>query len=547
MDASPNAHRPIGHTPTIPDPHRAAVVAALAKAVDRYPELGWLRATLGDDLRVTPEFVAGARDPSISYGRRSLLLRILVGDPSAGGAPAAHQVRGATLQRFIDWAALIGALDSGDGQREDVPKGFAAMLGVSRSTFTGFVANALVRPWWEVLNGGRPRPPALADLPVNELSALEVAFNARRLTLAGAERMLTADGRSPKEAVWVFDTGCAALDLRNTMVFLAVLFAANREGGRIQNRVPVALSARWNLRRLSLPDAMGFADVASLAVQGLLQLDDVEEEWIGLAETLASAKARELVAGSADDVDATVAMQRHATRWILGAPTAANELARLVHGSTAGTFDTGFMFNAARLIRRRPFDAFAGYYDAVDPTALAAAAAERWGMAPTAIQSTVKVVAPNAPAIAVRDFGNIAAVLTALGCETAEDAWRVLPNVARLALGAPEPKAAGTRQRHEARHHAAEGGDAQRTGQLPLFKALLAGSRGAEAILLRPGALKPAGTVPCFVARAEATGRTVPPGVTLVGTSPLPWDADPVSDAVAVLRERGYVVRVVTR
>jgi hypothetical protein len=414
MDAK-HTSQEAGLMPPAPaDPAESAVHAAIDTAVARYPELARLRAALDGDLSITPAYVAAARDPAIAYGRRSLLLRILIGDPSAGGPSAAHGLRGATLHRFLQWATLIGALEYGEGEREDIPKGFAALLGVSRTSFSNFVAQAFVRPWWDLQHGLRPSLPALSALGDDDLAPLKTAFMARRMTQQAAERLLGMDDRSPKAADWFFDTGCPALDLRNTLVFLGALFACHREGGRIQNRVPVALSTRWGLRRLSLPDAMAFADVAALAIGELLELDQVSDDWIGLRKALATQRDRSLVRGDAGDGDAIAALERHSMRWVLPAATAEQRLTALVCGTEAGTFDTGFMFNAARLVRRRPFEGFAVYYAAVTPEAVAVHASRRWGLPAGAVVAAAASLAPEAAPIAVRDLGNILSLLAAM-------------------------------------------------------------------------------------------------------------------------------------
>jgi hypothetical protein len=135
--------------------------------------------------------------------------------------------------------------------------------------------------------------------------------------------------------------------------------------------------------------------------------------------------------------------------------------------------------------------------------------------------------------------------LTATGCETEKDAWRILPAVARYALGAAEPRGLGTasvagspKRRQGAISRSAT------TGARPLLDALMAHAAAPVAHLLRPGSARPPGAVHCFVAAADASGRSVPDGCERIGPPHLPWDANPERDAIDALGLRGFEVVV---
>jgi hypothetical protein len=508
-----------------------SVDAALDRLVVRHPELAKMRSAVTPGLRLTPDFVRHTRDPTVPYGRRSLVLRVLLGDATAGDC-GTQGLDGAVLERLMDWLILSGAFEQG-GTRETIPKAFATRMGYPRTDFQAFVARCCIAPWWEVLTDAPISVPALAALPRSELSPLKRAFDARHLSTRAAHDLCSSG--STRAARWWFDTGVPALDLRNALVFLSVLLDGPREAGRVQNRIPVALSARWGLRRLSIPDAIAFADVASLALTGALVLERVSNDWTGLAAALASDQARQFVKG---DDDAAAAVAAHVDRWILPRNGASAIVERAKIGET-GTFDTGFLFNSFRLSGRAPIVRFAPYYNAVNGAAIGDMAVRRWGL-PDA-RGVIRVAKSLRPGgeIAVRDFGNLIVFLEQMRAFDEASAWKALPPVARFALGAQEPRPTATRV-----NGPRTGESTPRTGALRDLDQMWRHYGLRVAHLLRLGAAVPVTTDPIFVARADASGRTLPPGVALVGTAPVAWDADVEAEAIAELEREGYSVVV---
>lgn len=237
-------------------------------------------------------------------------------------------------------------------------------------------------------------------------------------------------------------------------MFSAVLLDGPLLAGRAQSRIPIALSERWRLNRVCLPDLFAFADVAALAIAGFSKLNP-DSDWLGLAEAIA---ARHFL----DDPEATDAIKAHLTRWIL------NEGDAVVTASDvrqkSGKYATGFLFNTRRLLSHKLFGRFAGYYD-LDEDAFVPFAAQRWGMPSASIRKL------NLVGINLRDFGNIMALLRDAGATDAESASRVLPPVARFALGAPEPKATGKSAPFV--RSASERPESTRTFAMPLLETVL--------------------------------------------------------------------------
>lgn len=433
------------------------VEPALLELVSRHPELAPLRKALTSDLRLTADFVALTRTSSIPYGRRSLVLRVLLGDRSAGDF-VTHSLSGEVLLRFLDWIDLLG-LDANTGGRDSIPKGFASLLDIPRTDMPGFIGR-LALAWWESETASDVTIPALSHLPKDELAPLRRVFDLRRLSTAAAMD-LCATGGSVRAGRWWFDTGVPALDIRNAMVFIAALLDGPRHAGRIQNRIPVPLTDRWKLKRISLPDVTIFADIVSLACAGVLDLQGVTDDWIGLAPVLASNNVVRLVMGDTGDPDAAAAYSSHIHRWIL--PRAEATARREEYKrDTAGTFGTGFLFNTARLLGRSRFARFAGYYACTNGQQFGRIAIGRWIPVGRVVAASRRL---DRSGIAIRDLGNIMTLLEDARAFDNESAWNALPPVARFALGAAEPRSTGGGSRHTNQ----DTPPLQRVGVLPLL------------------------------------------------------------------------------
>lgn len=520
------------------DAHDQTTTAQLDRIVERHPELAPLRALIPDDLEITPAFHAAYHASTVGYATRSLLLRQLTGDKTLLAAGTCTE---GMLRRVLSWMALEGVL-SGQGTRDQIPKGFSTLTGVDRSNITDFVAEAFLRPWWQVHTGVQATLPAYFDIPsARLLELLAPLAEARMLTLASADAWLRTEDldRTHKLARWYFDTGVPAIDLANALTLTASLLDGDRQGGRIQNRLPVALTDRWHIARLSIPEATAFADVATMAMDNVLALPD--DDWIGLGAVLRDPLARDWVCRRAG-----AALVAHRQRWC-ASPT---RVATFGTEGATGVFDSSFFFNATRLLgmdqhnRARSLERFASYYARVDGRRLADGYAQAWrecGLDNTRLERL-----HDFEGIRVRDLGNILAYLAHHDALAPDDAWRALPPVARFALGATE-YAPASKPQPAPRHRAAAKALPRSPGELPLLEQFV-DVRQEVAYLLVPGHTGPLPSDgPVYVHRAHAAGHEVPTGVAMIGTVPLPWEVDPTDDATRALQSLARRLVVLSR
>jgi hypothetical protein len=515
----------------------AAIATRLDALATRHPAIAPLRALLGPTLALTPAFLAAYDASTAPTGQRAMLLRTVFGDPTSGLPAAGACVTGPLLQRFVAWLEWHGALGGIDRGRDLIPKGFAALLGEPRDAYADFIARIAVRPWWHLQTTGCPNHPALDALPASTLAPLGALFRARTLTAAEARFLASpASDRSTPTCRWYFATGCAPLDLRNALVFLAALLE-ERDGGLAQNRIPRALTDRWGIPRLSVPHALLFCDIATLAADGCLALDP-RTDPLGLIDAVASPAARSLVTSGDDDAAAAARARR--TRPLIDPDAALQRHAQLTHGMRDGMFDTGLVFNADRLLQMDAFHGYRPYYDAIIPRALAALVRGHWQrVTPEGRSWPSRLQASGHAPIRVRDLGNILAYLAALdiALDDRPAVWRALPSVARYALGTPEPVACRRSAGHSPRRGAIT---PARAGPLPGLAALSANA-GRRAYVIEAGtADRPPADGWAVVHAPHAAAHTVPAGIDVIGDAPLPWGVDPVEAALALLRAEGW-------
>lgn len=524
-----------------------AIAAALARLVDRHPDLAPLLALLPATLDITPAFVAAYDASPVTYGRRSLLLRLLFAEPLAGLDPSHRRVTRALLQRAVQWWQARGALSGDAVPREVKSKALEQVLGASRDAFETTVRQTVMEPLWRLRTHGDTGWPAYAGLSADDLAPLQTVFDARRLTRRDAEALLDVEAnRAAYRATWFFDTACAPLDLRNALICLAALFDRDRKGGRIQNLLPGAWSSRWGLKRLSVPVALAFCDVAQLAIDGLIDLPRGDADVLGLADAVAPA-ARPVLAAP-DDADMQWALQQHRSRWRVDVAFAQQRERLRSTGQRGGMYDTSFAFNVPRMLITRDAQE-AGlapllpYYAAANPERLLDACAPTWRAADPAIETTIRAwwhAHRDEPPMRVRDLGNILALLAHVDVDDPRRAWRFLPSVARYALGLPEPVPGGRPGKGRRRRPGPSDGT-PRDVTLPLLDELW--RPRARAYLLTPDYAGPVPTdAQVFVHAADAAGRVLPPGVRVVGSTPLAWGQDAEGSARAALHAVGFRV-----
>lgn len=515
----------------------AVLVGAVRRWGVKHPEIGDLATRLiEEDLAVSASWVERYHACAAPYGRRSLLLRAALADPSAGVAREAAFLSTPVVDRLVAWWEANASLDGRAETKELTPKAIARMADVARDQFAPLVSALCVAPWWAGISGTEIEGPC----PAAGEGALRMV---RRRALTAASASVLAQELRTVRGPWFFDTGAPALDLANALIYLAALLDGDREGGRAQNRLPVALTERWKLRRLSLPDALLFADAVSMVVDGMVKMP-VDEDWMGVSEAARHLDAfRGLSAEHAASLDG--ALESHRRRWLLSPERARGLGETRAQRLKVGQYDNGLLFNLAHVLNHDAHARFVGYFAHVDGAAWIARSSATWAAADPGIAGTVQAAleAGLTANVQSRAVGNILAFLAIEGAADDEDAAELLPPVARAALGSPMPTPTtghgGARRGTDGRRVGA-----RRKGRpLPLLEAL----RRLEprvAYLVVPGYLGPLPAGALFVPGCLAAGVELPEGVEVVGPVRVGWQEDPCVAAAGELRARGHRVVV---
>lgn len=519
------------------EPTEALIARRLDALVAKHPELADLRQHIPGDLSVTDRFFVEYAASPLRGTLKSLLVRALLADPSLFPDHVARPSQ-PVLCRLFDWMGRLGLLDGAGHSRDAMPKSAFVLFREQRCSVEEFTAKVALAPWWSMRCGLGPRHPALAHLDEAALAPLARVVAKRTLSASEALGMASETGdRSPPRTRWYFSTGAPPVDLRNALVYLAQVLK-DRYGGRVQNRLPAALTLRWGLPRVSIPHALIFADLGSLAAHGCIDWRKLENDWLRLREATQPEPSAELL--RLGDPDIKEALAAHLSRSLMTRENALRHRQMLDHSLKHGMFDTGLAFNVRRLLSLRTFSSFAPYYQAIDAGRLLPLAARRWAPVGPTPPWCFALLRATACAAEFRDLGNVRSYLTSLDIDLDDRAevWRALPSVARFSLGAAEPRPASTPRRAA---HARPAAMVARPGTLPRLSEIA--QLGAPRVYV----LAPTYTGPIpadghlFVHAAHAAGFTPPKGADIVGASPLDWGVDPLSDAATILAGNGWV------
>lgn len=496
-------------------PWKEQLPGYLEKLRNRHPELGPLIALLGPGGELTATFLSAYRESPVGRGRRCLVLRAATGDPFLVGeapSPLDHD-RVVAIGSYFQHHPLQPLLSWDNGfSKDDIPKHFSGMTGISRSTPQRFLAEFALHPTLASMRQhgaehGEVWPPFLAlfMLDANKAGSL-------------------VDGTASATHLYVyFDTGDAVLDLYNSFIYLAELLSRGRSGGRIQNKIPASITNRWGIPRLSLPQLLLVLDVLDLGQRGLL--DPPEDDWMGLAGTLALLQARDVIPVQR----AFDSIKR------IGWPDRDQMLAvgmRDKERFDRGQYDTSLIFNVQRLLTQPKFSHFAPYYERIRTPRLWQALYAHWGAQDEDfIKHLARIILGNEPqftGISARDIAHCLALLWFHANEF-DDGVRYLPPVARFALGMREPVATG-RGRRKGGGVSVE--ERERHISLPLLEQLLATATERRAVLIPIGYSAPVDPqTDHLLPRSLAQGiEGLPDWVRVVGPDRLPWGEDPYSE-----------------
>jgi len=443
---------------------RKLITAKLAEYGQRYPVLKPLINSLPPDLRFTKSWLRRFRRSNVSVEVKSNITRAMFGDPVIYGLSTPPSFTFDMYARMVTYLYSM----AGDPWRDpweviswyNVPKPIQRISGLKASTPTRFLAEFLVKPYIKMCFdrgsltvGGVELNPRSAEAG----SLLRPAYIARLLDDASCQELLD-HGRRYQYAFY-FDSGIEILDLRNCVRYMFALFDQYQVNPRIQNKLPVMLTNRFHLPRLSLPTLFVALDVIGLAAAGLIDLNQVsvKKDFLGLKSWLPLESPYRQLDGFAELLD-------QAASLFLLRDEQANKLYETSgKRNSPAKYLSGYLFNMERLIygseRRESIDSrFEVYYEAVDHKKLWIAIAKHFREINTDYLNVLISVRRRHPdsfvGIRARDLANVMYMLW----YHEDDYGEYLPPVARFAMGEPEPeitgRSSGVRSNARRKYHA---------------------------------------------------------------------------------------------
>lgn len=429
---------------------------AYLQRTSRFSELAPLIAKLGPNGELNREFVRAYFRSNAPYGRRSLLLRLALGDERAWRRTRSlPRLTPGLLRNIVLYLECHPQAPLHPFQahfsREDVPSHLATLVGHSRMAGAEFVRRAVVRPYFRALMGNQPFPGKSDEVSARQAKLL-LARVARRAVLQTDDVNRFLGERFTKTVGdFFFDSGVPALDARNILKFAAGFFACHGHGGRLQSKIPVAVAKRMGIRRVSVPHLMIAVDVLALGVLGSLKSSPRRAP--GALAQLISDLSRLPERAHAALPDLRTLARHHFRRSLLD-PTASAELRRSqAQHRSEYMYRTGLYFNLERLVEGHGagerFTYFGTLYDRVDTVRLAQQVRRHFLRTnrPFGIMlsEAMRLVPTEFRGISCRSLANTlfhARWLTMSG----EEPGTILPAVAKYRLGMPEPQ-------HGAMHH----------------------------------------------------------------------------------------------
>lgn len=501
----------------------------IERYVDRHPELASLANRLDADGRINRDFLAAYDKSNVPSAKKSLILRLALDDPRlTGKEPDDWNALGESVATLLEYRSIGPQAHRVEStHREQIPKHLYGLYDIPTRSPGEFVNAFALQPFWATLQG---EP---AGNPSDHLKYVWERFFRGYLLSEDIVREHFATSDYARTLSAYFETSLPALNVLNATTFIAVALRERLLVGRMQNKIPVALSNALGTARLSIPELEIYRDLARLALNNCL-IDD--------AATVLPSPSQKLIE--------SLGQLRSAFQTLKGF-TELPELSRLVvtrydyadfipvargEQKPLSKVTTSLRYNTTRLLARddgylnlaafRPI-----YEDAIDHAALLSTLyREARDTAPKELQveisKLISAAVKNHDGIARRDAVNVG--LQALYQEhEGFDRGERLPSMARYFLGANDPGTASTGKRKPASGKRRSTTTQDRSYQVD--PALVDGLFAAKPVF----ALYPSyrGDLPegrILVPRAIADGYTsVPQGVELVGRATVRWGKDP--------------------
>jgi len=216
------------------------------------------------------------------------------------------------------------------GNREDIPHSFSTRLGLERASLNEFVrAFGLLR---YAENG--------------QLKCLEPIWQSRLLDINTFRRWMRST-TSKSEYEHYFNTGVDALNFRNCLFFSLELLDGNRRGGKVQDKIPKALSDFLRVPRISLPSLLFACDVYGLWKSGVVDTGRASGKNLRMPDRAwLTGVTRKLIPDLGELLNQcfsrSLLLPHQATRHYLTNPV------------RSGIFETTLLFNMHRLLRQAP-------------------------------------------------------------------------------------------------------------------------------------------------------------------------------------------------
>jgi hypothetical protein len=416
----------------------------LQALVGGHPELTTLTKSIPKDCSITREFLTAYFKSNVKGAVKSLVLRVLLGDPSLfpkqAASPAGVNYFRRIAQFFEHHPKQPLVCLTSEFRKEEIPHNLFTVLGMSRTPPRVFFSKFGLIPYLLFIRGQLPRKGYLgtAIKLTDDLSFLKPFYESRRITQPICEALLTGHATHHAYATY-FETGDRALDLRNILFFLREFWQQDRLGGRLQSKIPKVISNLFGLTRVSIPELAFLVDILPLTHLRVINPARLsfKDDHLGIHRVLACVSDSHI-----EDLEDLILS--HAKNWLLTEQKAESMFRIRQEGRREGAYESGFVFNLDRLLTRSTGKRFASYYAAIDNDALTHQVNSHYRSLVPAFADRLVAIQRRFPqeftGIRIRDLSNILFYYW-YHTEQGRNPSGLLPTVAKYALGQTEYEA----------------------------------------------------------------------------------------------------------
>ena len=425
--------------------HKNSLIhARIAQAVADHPELASLASKIPDTLSLTSNFLKAYVASDIRYTMKSILLRALLEDTTVYKKGVLGPLTCGSIRRMSEYFINhpYNALEPSIGKFTDnhIPNSIGRALGIPRINVNDFLYHFGVKPYISVSNDELPY--SRARVAINDSDDFEFLapfYHSRCIDENKAVELLT--GKSArKQYEYYFDTPDESFNLGNIFAFTRYFLASDSRRGRIQNKLPSAVTNHLGIRPHSIPHLLMAIDLATLCWHGCLQISPkLGVKLTNQQQTLLGM----LYVVSQHSPLVKQGLSKHSS--FLLTRTLSDQIYGRKQSKTFG-FLTGIVFNVDRLLSgglsRSRFDLFTAFYETIDDTELTNAVIRHFEQEDADFTKKLCTIMSSHPerfvGINIRDFAN--SLFHAWHqVNKGRDVHSVLPSVAKYKLGVPEP------------------------------------------------------------------------------------------------------------